>query len=203
MVKPLQPSRIDIQNFLLGGTAVGAAFSAFKNVTEPSTIILFVFFGLLTLFMRELGQRIVGHWMEAEVELELSRGGAVTTLFVALFSYISVFAIIFLTPVSSSYSAKSYEHWGKSIDAIWAKRQYWLASSGITMLLISWFFAYLMDFSHLAEMISLFTFFQLLPLDENKKICGKLDGAYILLWTGFMWLVFMGITVIAMILSVL
>lgn len=203
MVQPLHPSKSDVKNFLVAGTAVGAAFSAYKQVTEPSTILIFVLFGFVTLFFRELGQRVVGHWMESEVDLEISKGGAFATIFVAIFSYISVFNLIFLTPVFSSFSAKSYEHWGKSIDAIWAKRQYWLAASGITVLLIGWLTAFSLGITHLAEMISLFTFFQLLPLDEEKKICGKLDGAYILLWTGFMWLIFMGVTIITMILTVL
>jgi hypothetical protein len=203
MVRPLKPTKNDVQNFALGGTTLGAAFSGYKQVTEPETVLVFITFGLISLFFRELGQRVIAHWMESEVELKLSKEGAVTTVFVAMFSYISVLSLVFLVPVSSSFSAKSYEHWGKSIDAIWAKRKYWLVSSGIVSLFCAWALAYSSGISNLAELISLFTFFQLLPLDEHKKICGKLDGAYIMLHTGFTWVIFMGITIILMILSVL
>jgi hypothetical protein len=203
MVEPLQPTQEDIKNFLIGGTVVGAAFAAYKQVTEFQTLALFILFGLVTLAFRELGQRIVAQWMDSEVHTELSRGGAATTLVVGIFSYISTFNLAFMVPVFSSFSAPSYEHWGKSIDAIWAKRQYWLASSGITSLLIGWSLAYTLGVPSLAELISLFTFFQLFPLDEEKGITGDLDGAYIMLWTGFMWLVFVGLTIIAMVLSVL
>ena len=203
MVEPLRPSENDLKNFLIGGATVGAAFAAYKQVADLPTFALFIVFGLTTLFFRELGQRIVAQWMESEVHTELSKEGAVTTVIVGLLSYISVFSLAFFVPVSSSFSAPSYEHWGKGIDAIWAKRQYWLASSGIVFLLVGWALVYSLGVSALAELIALFTFFQLLPLDKEKKITGKLDGAYILLWTGFTWLIFMGLTVIMMVLSVL
>ncbi|MFB6100397.1 MAG: hypothetical protein ABEK16_03920 [Candidatus Nanohalobium sp.] len=203
MVEALRPGKEDIQNFLIGGVTVGAAFSAYKQVTAPKTFAVFILFGLITLFFRELGQRVVAHWMEADVSSELSREGAVATILVAAFSYVSVFNLAFLVPVFSEYSNKRYEHWGKGIDAIWAKREYWLAASGITTLLLGWFTVYSLGFQNLAELTALFTFFQLLPLDEEKPLCGQLDGAYIIMWTGFMWLIFMGTTIIAMILSVL
>jgi len=198
-----QFSKQDIQNLILSGLVVGAAFAGFKEATSFSSIATVLFFGLITVSARELGQRTIGQWMEAEVNLELSRNGAFTALFVAIFSYISSLDLVFLTPLFSEFNIDSHEHWGKGIDAIWSKREYWLVSSGITTLLIGWVISYSLGVSTLAEMISLFTFFQLLPLDSNKQVCGKLDGVYIILWSGFMWLIFMGITIIAMILSVL
>lgn len=199
----LQVSESDVKNFLISGVVIGAAFSAFKNVTESATLAAFLGFGLVTVLAREIGQRVIGQWMDAQVDLEVSRNGSVTALVVGMFSYISSLDLIFLTPLYSMFSGESYEHWGKEIDAIWAKRQYWMVSSGITTLLVSWIVAYGLGIGELAEMISLFTFFQLLPLDAEKSICGKLDGAYIMLWSGFMWLIFTGLTVIAMILTVL
>jgi hypothetical protein len=203
MVNPLHPSEEDLRNFLVGGATVGAAFAAYKQVTDISTFALFIFFGLSTLFLRELGQRVVAQWMESDVHTELSAKGAASTVLVGIFSYISAFNLAFFVPVFSSFSAPSYEHWGKGIDAIWAKRRYWLVSTGIVSLMFGWLLAYSLGVSPLAEMIALFTFFQLLPLDEEKQITGQLDGAYILLWTGFTWLIFMGLTLIMMVLSVL
>ena len=203
MVEALHPEREDIQNFLLGSLIVGAAFSAYKQATAPKTVALFLLFGMITLFFREIGQRVVAHWMEADVHTELSREGSFMTILIAAFSYISVFSLAFLVPVSSGFSNNRYEHWGKGIDAIWAKRKYWLASSGITMLLLGWIAVYSLGLSNLAELVALFTFFQLLPLDDEKPVCGQLDGTHIIMWSGFMWLIFMGITVITMILSVL
>ena len=202
MRSPLHPTVEDLQAFIASTAVLALCFLAYKQMSYTRLPYLILISGLVIL-SREVGQRTVAQWMDAYIDLQTTLNGSATSLFGAFLAFVTGLPIILLFPLTSSFSGKKYEHWGKSVDAIWAKRQYWLASSGITMLLISWFFAYLMDFSHLAEMISLFTFFQLLPLDENKKICGKLDGAYILLWTGFMWLVFMGITVIAMILSVL
>ncbi|QGA80559.1 hypothetical protein [Candidatus Nanohalobium constans] len=198
-----QFSAEDLRNILISGVVVGAAFAAYKTVTSPIPMLTLLFFGLITVSAREIGQRMVAQSMEAEVSSEVSRSGAVTTLVVAMLSYISSFSLVFLVPVFSSFSVESHQHWGKGIDAIWAKREYWLASAGITSLLVIWALAFLGDYNILAEMIALFTFFQLLPLDAEKGICGKLDGAYIMLWTGFTWLIFMGLTIIAMILSVL
>ena len=199
----LDPTIEDLKNLFLGGLVVGAGFAGFKQFVSIKMLLLSLFLGVLTVSFRELGQRIVGQWMDAQVDSKLSRSGAATTLLIGIFSYFSTLSLVFLTPVYSVFSGESYEHWGKDIDAIWAKRKYWMVSSGIITLLIGWFIAYSLNISLLAEIISLFTFFQLLPLDSHKKICGKLDGAHIILWSGFTWLIFTGLTIIAMILTIL
>lgn len=203
MAEPLKPSKQEIKNFLIGGVTVGAAFAGYKQVYSLKTILVFLVFGLVTLFIRELGQRCVARWMEAEVDLEVSQAGASATIAVAMFSYISVFNLAFLVPVTSKFSVESHRHWGKSIDAIWAKREYWLASSGVLALLTGWTLIYSIGLGSLAELVSLFAFFQLLPLDHKWVPSGKLDGVYIILWTGFTWTILMSFTIIAMILSVL
>lgn len=203
MAEPFSPSENDIKNFLVGGLTVGAAFAAYKQVSEIQAFLVFLGFGLITLLFREIGQRTIAQWMEAEVDTELSEKGAVVTLLVAAFSYVSVYNFAWLTPVFSGFSNESYEHWGKSIDAIWAKRQYWLASGGFLALFLGWIVSYSLGFENLAELTALFTFFQLLPLDEHKQVCGDLDGTYIIMWSGFIWLIFTGITIIMMILSVI
>jgi len=199
----LNPTVEDFKNLFLGGLVVGAGFAGFKQFTSIKMLFLSLLFGILTVSFRELGQRVVGQWMDAQVDSKLSQNGAATTLIIGIFSYFSTLSLVFLTPVYSVFSGESYEHWGKSIDAIWSKRKYWMASSGILTLLIGWIAAYLLNINLLAEIISLFTFFQLLPLDSHKKICGKLDGAHIILWSGFTWLIFTGLTIIAIILSAL
>ncbi|MFB6158663.1 MAG: hypothetical protein ABEJ95_03295 [Candidatus Nanohalobium sp.] len=203
MVEALKPSKKDALNMLLAGLVVGTGFAAYRDVTSPGRFMAVTLLGPLAVFFRELGQRTVAHFMEADVHTELSTEGSVTTLLVAFLSYISVFSLALLIPVSSGYSNRSYENWGKGIDAIWAKREYWLAASGITTLLIAWLLSFIAGFQVLAEMTALFAFFQLLPLDEEKSFCGKLDGAYIILWSGFMWLIFTGLTIIALTVSVL
>jgi hypothetical protein len=199
----LNPTSEDLKNLLLGGLVVGAGFAGFKQFSSVNTVLLSFLFGIVTVSFREIGQRIVGQWMDAQVELELSENGAATTILIGIFSYFSTIGFVFLTPLYSVFSGESYEHWGKSIDAIWSKRKYWMASSGILTLLIGWFIAYSQNINLLAELVSLFTFFQLLPLDSHKKVCGKLDGAHIILWSGFTWLIFLGLTIIAMIVSIL
>jgi len=199
----LNPTVEDFKNLFLGSLVVGAGFAGFKQFTSIKMLFLSLLFGILTVSFRELGQRVVGQWMDAQVDSKLSQNGAATTLIIGIFSYFSTLSLVFLTPVYSVFSGESYEHWGKSIDAIWSKRKYWMASSGILTLLIGWIAAYLLNINLLAEIISLFTFFQLLPLDSHKKICGKLDGAHIILWSGFTWLIFTGLTIIAIILSAL
>jgi len=192
----LNPSQKDIKNFLLSGLVVGAAYAAFKEVTSFQSILILLFFGLITVFSREIGQRIVGQWMDAQVDLEISMPGTTVTIIAAILSYISTLNLAFVVPVFSKFSGESYEQWGKSVDAIWAKRKYWIVSSGIATLLTAWIVSYSAGITQLAEMIALFTFFQLLPLDAEKGISGKLDGVHIILWSGFMWLIFMGLTII-------
>jgi hypothetical protein len=199
----LQLSESDIKNIFISGIVVGSAFAAFKQVTNIQTILFLAFFGLITVSSREIGQRMVGQWMDAQVDTELSKNGAITTLVIAMFSYLSSLNLAFIVPIFSDFSGESFEHWGKSIDAIWAKRKYWMTASGILTLLLSWAISYTAGLTMLAEMISLFTFFQLLPLDSHKQVSGMLDGAHIIMWSGFMWLIFTGLTIIAMILTIL
>jgi formate-dependent nitrite reductase membrane component NrfD len=202
MARPLNPSEEDVKNFLLGGLTVGVVFAAYKQVSGFQSFALFLVFGLIALFFREVGQRVIAHWMEAEVDSGFSAEGAVTSILIGAFSYISTFNLVWLTPVFSEFSNKSYEHWGKSIDAIWAKRQYWLVSGGFLTLFTGWILSYSLGFENLAEITALFTFFQLLPLDAEKKVCGDLDGTYLIMWSGFIWLIFTGLTIIMMVLSI-
>lgn len=87
------------------------------------------------------------------------------------------------------------------MDAIWAKRQYWLAVSGHTTLFGAWYIAYLLDYQLFAELASLFMLFQLMPFDYEGIPTSKLDGAYILLWSGFTWLIAMDIAIIMLVLT--
>jgi hypothetical protein len=203
MAEPLKPSREDVRSFLIATLVVGAAYSGYKGVLDPLQIALFMVFGAATLFLRELGQRTVANWIEVDVDTELSQEGSIVGIMVSGFSYLSVFSFLFLAPVSSSFSQKDYEHWGKGQDSLWPKRPYWIASSGIVTLLVGWTISYTLGAGDLAELISIFTFFQLLPLNDDKHLSGRLDGVHIIIWTGFTWIVLIGLTIAAMALSII
>lgn len=200
MRSPLHPTVEDIQAFLAASFVTAICFLAFKSMHYTDMPYIFLISAVVVL-SREAGQRMVAQWMDAYIDLELSVEGSATSLVAALFAFFTGAAVILLFPISSSFSGKKYEHWGKSIDVIWAKRQYWLAVSGLTTLFASWYIAYILNYQLLAELAALFMFFQLLPFDYKTIPTAKLDGAYVLLWSGFAWLISMGVTIIMLVLT--
>ncbi len=197
MAAPLKPSIEELNYFVIASVVVGAALTAFHGVFEPRVGVFYVFIGALTILLREFGQRMIAQWMDAEVELELSPDGSITTVVGAIISVLTGLPVILLFPVTNRYDVESYEHWGKSIDAMWIKREFWLVSGGIIALLIGWIISYSVGFEELSAAISFFTFFQLMPFDNGSIPTGKTDGATILKMSGFYWSIFMALTLIS------
>ncbi|MFB6180478.1 MAG: hypothetical protein ABEJ93_01245 [Candidatus Nanohalobium sp.] len=191
----------DFLNLLLGSAVIGTAFTAFRQTFSFKALSFYVVVGLVVLLLREAGQRAVAHWMDAYVDLKVSSEGVLVTLLAAGISVVGEMNLLLLFPVFNGFSVESHEHWGKSIDAMWMKRQYWIVSGGIVMLFLGWFAAFAADFNGVAEAISLFTFFQMLPFDYKDLPTGTLDGAFILRWSGVSWLLFTGFSIITIVLS--
>lgn len=186
----------DVKNFLIGSAVLGVAFTAFAGLFTLENLFFYVVAGIVVITLREAGQRTVAHWMESYVDLKVSREGAMTTLLAAGFSVVSDFSLILLFPIYTDFSGERYEQWGKSVDAMWMKRQYWLSSSGIIGLWGGWAAAMAFSLPQMAQVIGLFTVFQLMPFDYKKIPTGQLDGATILRWSGFMWLLMTGLTIV-------
>lgn len=186
----------DVKNFLIGSAVAGVAFTAFTGVFTLKNLFYYMVAGLVVMTLREAGQRTVAHWMESYVDLKVSKEGSMTTLLAAGFSIVSDFSLILLFPIYSDFSGERYEQWGKSIDAMWMKRQYWLSSAGIIGLWAGWAAAMAFSLPQMAQAISAFTVFQLMPFDYEKIPTDELDGATILRWSGFVWLLMTGLTIV-------
>ncbi|MFB6147844.1 MAG: hypothetical protein ABEJ66_03080, partial [Candidatus Nanohaloarchaea archaeon] len=90
----------------------------------------------------------------------------------------------------------------KSIDAIWMKRQFWIVFGGLVLLFLGWLATYSLGLEKLAAGFILFTLFQLFPFDYKDIPTGTLDGAYILRWGGFTWLVLTGLAIVGTVLTI-
>lgn len=181
---------------------VAAGFAGYKQLTDPVPILSWLGIAALVIAVREFGQRTIAEWMDAYVEVELSTEGSSMTIVAAMIAYLLQMPIVALFPLASSFSGKSYEHWGRTIDAIWMKRQFWIVLGGLIALLLSWMVTLQLGFARVAEGFIVFTLFQLMPFDYKDIPTGTLDGAYILRWSGFVWLTLMGITVVGVVVTV-
>lgn len=180
----------------------GAAFTAYSGELSVWNTLSWLAVSVLVILTRELGQRTLAEWIDAYVEVELSLEGATTTLVAAIFSVITSLPILLLFPLTNSFSGKKYEHWGKSIDAIWMKRQYWIACGGILALMAGWTLSYVIGLGRAAEGFALFSLFQLMPFDYEGIPTGCLDGAYILRWNAFYWLFLTGLSLLFLVVTV-
>lgn len=201
MAETVVPDVEDLKNFLIGSAIVGVAFTAFSGVFTFENLAFYLLAGIIVMLLREAGQRTVAQWMESYVDLKVSKEGSMFTLLAAGFSVVSDFSLILLFPIESDFSGKSHEQWGKSIDAMWMKRQYWLSSAGIIGLWVGFVVSYLLSLNGIAQAISIFTIFQLMPFDYEKIPTGELDGATILRWSGFVWLLMMGFSIVMLVLT--
>ncbi|MFT4892405.1 MAG: hypothetical protein ACI8Z7_000177 [Candidatus Nanohaloarchaea archaeon] len=200
MTRPVYKPSIDELNNFVGATLVlTIAFLAFKDALTVNGSVFYTGVSALVILTRELGQRLIAHWMEAEVELNFSVEGSLTTLLGAVMSFLTNLPLIFLFPIFNSFDVESYEHWGKSIDAMWIKRKYWIVSGGVVSMLSFWSIFQYLEIPAVSEAISLFLIFQLLPFDYSNIPTGPLDGSIVIRWSGFMWLIFMGSAILTLI----
>jgi len=199
MPESFKPDVEEVNYFIAAVLITAAAFTAFSgNLTLRSTG-LYLIAATLTLLIREVGQRTVAHLMKAETELHLSLKGSIITLIGSIAAIITQLPVILLFPIYNTYSVTKYEHWGRSIDAMWLKREHQIAIAGITALIISSIAAQLvLNSPQIAQSLLIFTIFQLLPFDYPKIPTGPLDGATILKQNGFKWTVLTTISLITL-----
>lgn len=192
---------VDEINYLAVATLVTAAgFTAFSGVLTLKNAAFYLAVSLGVLLSREFGQRTIAQWMDADVTLNLSMEGSSISLVGALTSVITGLPVILLFPVSSSFSIERYEQWGKGVDAMWSKRQAWIANGGIWSLVLSAAVLELASFTDVANAFWIFSVFQLLPFDYSQIPTGTLDGAYILRENGFTWIVLFSISLLGAVL---
>ncbi len=194
------PDFEDFKNFSVASLVLAVAFAAFYGeFTNISEYVFFISGSAVILFFRELGVRSAVNLLDGYVDLELAMDGATTTLFGAILAVASSLPLILLFPVYSSVSRKQYEQWGKSTDAIWALYKFKIAKWGVSTLFVGYALASVLGFNTLAQMFAIFTFFQMMPFDYSGLPTGPLDGAEIIRWSSFYWLLFTGLSVVALV----
>ena len=196
------PDADDLKNFLIASAVTGLAFAAFYNEFNLQGLTMYGLGAGLIIFSHEVGIRAAVNQLDGYVDLEVSGSGSTTTLFGAIISVVTGLAVILPFPIYNDISRKSYENWGKSTDVIWARYEFYVSALGITALLLFWLVAYSLGFNTLAQMYAVFTFFQMLPFDYSGIPTGPLDGAYIIRWSGFYWLLFTGLALLGIVLTV-
>jgi hypothetical protein len=197
------PDSEDLKNFGVASVVTAVAFAAFyEDFSNIGRYPFYILGSALVLGFRELGIRSAVNVLDGYVDLEIAGDGATTTLFGAMLSVISGLPVILLFPIYSSPSRVKYENWGKSVDVVWAHYKFWITMSGILMLFSGYFIVYSLGYGVLAHMFAIFTVFQMLPLDYSGFPTGPLDGAEIIRWSGFWWLLLTGLSLVAIALTV-
>ena len=190
----------DLNYFVVAAVVVAAAFVAFSGELTLGNSIFYLAVSTGILAAREFGQRTLAQWMDAEVELDLSLEGASISVLGAMTAVVTGLPFILLFPISNSFSVEKYEQWGKSVDAMWSKREAWIVEGGLFTLLATGLIFHFIDMSAVANSFWLFSAFQLLPFSNSRIPTGKLDGAYILRENGFKWLILMAFSLIGVVL---
>jgi hypothetical protein len=193
---PFQISPDEVKNFLLASIVIAAGLIAFDRIYEPLHMLKYVLLAPLLLLMREIGHRVTAYYMTSYVDLEFSKTGGIMSLAAAMFAVLLNLPIILLFPVYSEFRNTQYESWGYEIDVIWAKREYWFASVGTICVMMLWPVFFYLGWNDLATAVGLFTFFQMIPFRKNSITEGATDGAYILLHSGFVWVMLLGLSVV-------
>lgn len=197
------PDREDVYNFVLGTGVLAAAFAAFYGEFEVGSAVFYLSASAAVLATREFGVRAAANVLDGYASLEVSSEGSTATLFGAIISVITGLPVILLFPVYSEVSRKRYEQWGRSTDVVWAMYKFKIARWAVAALLAGFVLAGSFGFEKVAQMYALFAFFQMLPFDYSGIPTGPLDGAEILRWSGFWWLLFTGISLLMIALTVI
>ena len=193
--------RPSMQDVVVPLLVIAAAFIIYFEGYSLSTGVFLSGVAVLAFTAREIGQRTVAQWMDAYVETKLSREGSVLTLFVSFISVITALPVIWLLPSINSFSQEKHEHWGKSVDAMWSKREHWIALGGITTLTMVSIISYTFSQLQVVQAVTVYTLSQMVPL-RDIIIEGNTDGTYILFHSGFMWLTFTGFNIMLLTVAV-
>lgn len=196
------PDREDIYNFVIGSAVIAAAFAAFYGEFEVGNAVFYISASAVVLATREFGIRAAANVLDGYASLEVSSSGSTTTLFGAIISVITGLPVILLFPIYSEVSRKRYEQWGRSTDVVWAMYKFKIARWAVVALLSGFVVARSLGFDQVSQMYALFAFFQLMPFDYSGIPTGPLDGAELLRWSGFWWLLLTGISVLMIALTV-
>ncbi|WEL23549.1 hypothetical protein [Candidatus Nanohalovita haloferacivicina] len=196
MTSSYVPDEEDVKNFLVASIVFGASFAAFFQELTPRGLIYYTGLSIAVLLTREFGFRTCAQWMDAYVDNNISISGAMTSIMGAFLAVITQLPIILLFPLWNEAESEKYEQWGKSTDSTWMKRKYWLYSCGILSLIIGAAITGGLGWNIISRMYAVTSFFFLLPFDYEGLPGEELDGAFILRWTGFTWLIFMGLTLV-------
>lgn len=186
----------EVKSFILASIVVAAGFIALDRIYEPVHMLKYVLLAPLLLGLRELGQRLTAQQMNAFVETEFSREGSIFSLAVAMFAVIIDLPLILLLPIYNEFDNTVYESWGYEIDVVWSKREYWMASVGLLAVMLLWPIFMLLGWTNMATAVGIFTGFQMIPLKESNIMEGTTDGAYIILYSGFIWTLFIGLSIV-------
>jgi len=195
------PGPEDIKNFLLAGIVTGMSFAAFFGSFDVFGVLRYTFLSFLVLLARETGVRMVVYKLDGYVDLLLSKEGASTSLVTAIGAAVTGLPLLALFPVETSVSRKAYENWGKSVDVIWARYEFYISAVAVLVPLITGFLTLGFGFDRLAHVSGLFCLFQMMPFDYRSIPTGKLDGADIIRWSGFYWLFLTGTSILLIALS--
>lgn len=190
------PDRQDLVNLGIGLIATTVAFIGLNLDLGFNGVLTAFITAFLAIGMREAGQRTVAHFIVADVDVNLSKPGTGTTFLGAVAGFFASFPFALIFPIYNSYSNKRYESWGKDIDVVWTKRRYWIASMGMIFMLLTAWIAYGLNAFNVSRGICIFVLFQLVPLKETRLIEGDLDGAHILIHSGFSWVGFIAFAIL-------
>lgn len=196
------PDREDIYNFFLGTGILAGAFASFYGQFQVSNALFYLGASALVLGTREFGIRAAANVLDGYASLEISSSGSTTTLFGAIVSVITGLPVLLLFPVYSEVSRKRYEQWGRSTDVVWAMYKFKISRWAVLALLGGFIVVRSLGFNQVSQMYALFAFFQLMPFDYSGIPTGPLDGAEILRWSGFWWLLLTGTSLLLIALTV-
>lgn len=197
------PDKDDLYSFVIGTAVLAAAFAAFYGEFEVGKAVFYLSASGVVLATREFGIRAAANVLDGYASLEVSSEGSTTSLFGAIISVLTGLPVILLFPVYSDVSRKRYEQWGRSTDVVWAMYKFKIARWAIAALFVGFVVASSSGFDKVSQMFALFAFFQMMPFDYSGIPTGSLDGAEILRWSGFYWLLFTGISLLMIALTVI
>ena len=184
-----------LRNYLVPGLVVGLGLTLYFQNYEPFNILKYTLVGFSVFAVREIGQRIMARFMGASVQTEFSVEGTSLTIMTGVIAVIAATPLAILIPSTNTFSQTKYEHWGKSVDAMWSKREYWIASAGTSLLTAVTMLLFWLEQNLAVQAFATFTITNMIPL-RDLVIEGDTDGSYILFHSGLTWLLLAGINII-------